>query len=1199
MSGSQFEIFISYARRDNIPRSPNDIGWITALRDCIVAGLHRLGPEPLRVFLDTDTIVDMDDWRHRILGALRESKILLVCLSPHYFSSDNCRWEWQEYKRSPGRHLMGFDTVAVVYLEDTPRGVTAKDEEWYDSLFRVSYTDVRKWFSEGATPFQDVEACQRIVVLCENLSAGIKRARRGKDPIGNLPAPNLNFVGRGEELRRLHEQVGVGRVGVVSALHGLGGQGKSEVAFTYAHGHADLYRAGLWVLRAERQSELLRLIGTLAFEPALKLAPTLTSEQKADPALLARAVFTELQRRVTEQRTEDPDHPSAALLILDNVTEPVLLSPGQLGAIPQVDWLRLLATTRLDPVRLQGSSDRYLSLVAIDSLPEDDALGLLSAHQPGGFIESQKEETAARELVRSLGGFTLAVEQVATYLECYPDISISRFLNRLRLDGLRTGDSVSEQANVAEKIRHREKSLGVILRTTLKSLDRPARTALRVAALLPPDSVPWPWLKEVVTARHSMVGKTKPGHPDPWIAVRRKLEGLRLLTPGNEPDVARIHRLVVAFLRPESSGGPLLWDLLRYGYRSVRSCFGLSRKLRKRVTRRARAVADSNEPPASWELDALLAAMPDCFETAFLSRALPLAAIDLAVKARKYRTLESARALPENARSILQDRAEVFSKYPAAQRDLSVYFRVLAEFDWEQGNLDKAQKALMRALIIQDRVVRSAPFFAPWQNERAICLAGLGYLAKAQGNLAEARRYSSMALNVRKWVVSVDSTSEYFRPELASSFEQCGRFATLAGSLVEAEEFFRQASEIRQQLVDSDPTNLGWQDALARLLSDLGDLARARGTLIEARSFFVRALEIRRMLAAADPADVDQQCALGVSNERLGDLGIMLGDPQAAQLYHSEYFSIAKRLAESDPHKALWRSNLSDANAKLACLAFKRGDLDEAERLLVEAVEDMEQFVEVHSGDADSRETLTFLCTELGEAYFAQKKLNDAGSLFAKGLTIARSLAESDVTNAYALRQLAVCLTKSGELASARGPASEAKRFHEEALKIDRRLIGIDPSNTAWYRALTVGLFKFAEMALEERNRGEAQRFFKQALENAELLYNFDPTNAEWRHDLVACYSALGGVAFEEGNVNEAKAQYCEALRIAQPLLPSPERTELRWLSRAGLIHRCLIEIGEAQQDPELVAFHRQQLLRNLQEAQRRGLSLEREGQRY
>ena len=99
-----YDLFLSYARLDNEPATE---GWVTAIRDRIAADHRQFSTEPLRNFFDTDEIEDADDWRHRILGALRQSKILLVFLSPTYMASPYCRWEWEDYLRYGARSPFG------------------------------------------------------------------------------------------------------------------------------------------------------------------------------------------------------------------------------------------------------------------------------------------------------------------------------------------------------------------------------------------------------------------------------------------------------------------------------------------------------------------------------------------------------------------------------------------------------------------------------------------------------------------------------------------------------------------------------------------------------------------------------------------------------------------------------------------------------------------------------------------------------------------------------------------------------------------------------------------------------------------------------------------------------------------------------------------------------------------------------------
>ena len=76
-----YDLFISYSRRDN------QQGRITQLVERIQADFAAFAGRPLVPFFDATEIRGMDDWRHRILQGLRESRLLLACLSPAYLQS--------------------------------------------------------------------------------------------------------------------------------------------------------------------------------------------------------------------------------------------------------------------------------------------------------------------------------------------------------------------------------------------------------------------------------------------------------------------------------------------------------------------------------------------------------------------------------------------------------------------------------------------------------------------------------------------------------------------------------------------------------------------------------------------------------------------------------------------------------------------------------------------------------------------------------------------------------------------------------------------------------------------------------------------------------------------------------------------------------------------------------------------------------
>jgi tetratricopeptide (TPR) repeat protein len=577
-STPQFEVFISYSRNDNVPQKSGDArGWVTALHEVILADHQRFSTEPLRIFLDTREIRSLDDWRDRILVGLRQSKILLVCLSNNYFQRVACLWEWEEYAKRQVHALMGFESVAPVYFGDVPNRGECLEAAWADAIRygavthvdrpqweqrwtgwhveadRCQAIDLRPWFRHGVASLQQAEVRSCLDALGTSLWERIRRARRASSVQGNLRRPNPHFVGRSAELRDLHNNLALGAVGVVTAIHGLGGQGKTELATAYAHGWADCYPAGLWVFDAEGRKEMLPLLGELCAQLPLPLfvSPDETGDERG------RRVLSELKRRSVTAQTQDSENRQACLVVLDNVSDAVLLSEPQLANLPCEDWLRVVATTRLGEEMFPSSKRKSLAFVAVDALGDEDAIRLIEDHQPGGRWPKTtvaSDAVAARGIARELGGFTLAVESVAIYLGLHPEIRPVEYLARLRTEGASSADCLPGDVDVAAQIQHREKRLRVILDQTLSQLTPPERAALDYSAFLPPDSIPWSWLRALLLAEYPETPAALPGYPDPWLSLHRRLEGLRLLTPGDFPDIARMHRLVGASLRQMISG---------------------------------------------------------------------------------------------------------------------------------------------------------------------------------------------------------------------------------------------------------------------------------------------------------------------------------------------------------------------------------------------------------------------------------------------------------------------------------------------------------------------------------------------------------------------------------------------------------------------------------------------------------------------
>ncbi len=795
---TEYELFLSYARLDNRPIPETyPHGWVTALHDHILADQRRYSTEPLRIFFDTHEIKDMDDWRHRILGGLRSSKILLVCLSPNYFKSQPCRWEWDEYLKRQTHQLLGSDSVATVYFVEVPGSDEHDNARRLTELLRGNFTDLRPWFPAGPRMMQEEEVRRRMDALGLSLWERIERARRARTVPGNVRRTNPFFVGRREELRRLHEQLGVGAIGVVTAVHGLGGQGKTELAYHYANGFADCYRCGVWSLGAEGKKELLPLIGELAFVPRFGYSPS--DAEKADATLLGQGVLEEMRKRCTQTAEADRQPGASVLLILDNVSEPELLSVGQLALLPHpANWLRLVATTRLGPERL-AKSGKQLATVAVDSLDEEDAVTLIREHQPNQQFPNEAEALAAREIVRDLGGFTLAVEQVAIALGLSAaEEPPSAFLKRLRTEGLPSVDDLPRDADVAAQMLHQHKQLAPILRSTLEPLVKElpaAGTALQLAALLPPDSVPWPWLKELTVRHHAELAD----RPAEWARIKRRLEGSRLLTSGDGPEIARMHRLVAAHLNPSLGAQPFL-DL------RVELCAYLGQ--------RADSISRTQAAPAVWELDALLVALPHLLNE-HSTRLFLNHTMFLDEKVLAYRTIPAARSLLTRTNLLLQRLAESDPGNAAWQRDLSVAFNKLGDLAVAQGNLPEAQRLFAESLRIRQRLAESDPGNAAWQFDIGISNERLGDLAVAQGELERAKGYYSKRFTIIQRLAESDPGNAEWQRDLSVSLNKLGDLAVAQGNLPEVQRLFAESLRIHQRLADSDPGNADWQRDLS------------------------------------------------------------------------------------------------------------------------------------------------------------------------------------------------------------------------------------------------------------------------------------------------------------------------------------------------------------------------------------------------
>jgi len=226
-------------------------------------------------------------------------------------------------------------------------------------------------------------------------------------------------VGRAEELRELHGLLQGGERVAIAAATGMGGIGKTELAWQYCQARRRDYAGGIWWLTVREGSLASQVLG-LAVRMGLGQPP----EQLEAEAAKVQWCFDRWGQVVDGDR----------LLVLDDV---VAYGPLR-ELLPQDERFKVLLTTRR---KILLPSQR----LDLGVLSEGEALELLFAlwrplspgPLPPSLGEGEFEAKAAGELEEArglcewLGYLPLGIELVGRYLARKPGLAVATLLGRL------------------------------------------------------------------------------------------------------------------------------------------------------------------------------------------------------------------------------------------------------------------------------------------------------------------------------------------------------------------------------------------------------------------------------------------------------------------------------------------------------------------------------------------------------------------------------------------------------------------------------------------------------------------------------------------------------------------------------------------------------------------------------------------------
>jgi tetratricopeptide (TPR) repeat protein len=959
----EHELFISYSHKDDTG------GWVAALVEAIKSAHLAFAHRPLNVFFDQHDIKSMNDWELNILAGLKSSKVFLAVLSPSYFASAYCRKEWRLFvEHEIARSLLeGGGGLATVYYISCP-GYDAKPppeeiRDWVNDLRSRQHVAVHEFYNQGLAALQREDVRQRLGGLAEALEKRIERVGRATTSPSTVPPFNPGFVGRIDDLRKLRHTLEEKPVGAITAVQGIGGIGKTELAFAYAHAYADAYPGGRYLIPCEGMRDFRETLARLSDDIGLRLTPAERGDLDRAAALV-RARLSELGR---------------ALLVLDNVDSPDLLAPAQRNRVlPDRKSVHVLATTRLDIRELKD-----VECLPIDTLPSDDAVRLLEKRRP---FKDDDEFKAALRIVNLLGGHALACEVVAVYLQDNPAVSCADFLAHLETQILpslhfagRHEDDLTGETYRAQLRTHAEPLIGKLLAPTIDALPPLAGLTLNLASLMAPDAIPVPWLSEFVAAAAPDGMAASPGQTPPWDRLLARLTGLRLLIPTDDARIVRMHRIVqvvVAAAMPEPVKTKFEEDLLA------------------KASSRA-AKYESRAVPAGWVWEArmlgLLAGHWLPRQTAATARLASMAASAVA----SLGDVNTSRRLAAGAET---DRAKIATSNPqdnSAQRDWSVSLNQIGGLAAREGKPDEARRFFQQSMEILERLAKALPDDVGAQRDWSVSLNQMGDLAAREGKTDEARRFFQQDLEIAQRLAKALPDDVGAQRDWSVSLDRLGDLAAREGKPDEARRFFQQSMEILQRLAKALPDDAGAQRDWSVSLNQMGGLAAREGKPDEARRFFQQGLDIRQRLAKALPDDVGAQRDWSVSLNQMGDLAAGEGKSDEARRFFQQSMEILERLAKALPDDVGAQRDWSVSLNKMGDLAAREGKPDEARRFFQQSLEIAQRLAKALPDDVGAQRDWSVSLNQMGDLAAREGKSDEARRFFQQGLDIRQRLAKA------------------------------------------------------------------------------------------------------------------------------------------------------------------------------------------------------------
>jgi tetratricopeptide (TPR) repeat protein len=701
----------------------------------------------------------------------------------------------------------------------------------------------------------------------------------------------VNFVGRDNELAKIHHELQQSGKVAISAVAGMGGVGKTELATQYALRHEADYPGGICWLDG-RESDLATSIVQFY---------GLYIGQEIPKELGGKLLNPQEQARWCWQHWQPSQ--GLVLVVLDDVTNLENLREIQ----PTANRFRVLITTRL-----RNLNPNFVQEISLDVLPHIKALELLTAFV--GQRRIQREETTAKELCEWLGYLPLGLELVGQYLAEDPDLSLAEMLKRLKVQHLE--DKALEQGQLGVK---------AAFELSWQELDEKTQLVGALLSLFAPGVIPW----QLVESTSEVLNWAKADVTE----ARKQLYKRHLIQRLEDKDACyQIHPLIREFLKGKLAKKAelkqpqgLLGFLKKLPHKLLPQTFShINTNNNLKQAFAAVMVAKAKKIPEAITLEFIASVqdtIPHLQEVAEnLIDAVKDEDLDwVFVGLGRFYEGQGLYALAEPWRMqcLLTVKTRLGEEHPNVATSLSC----LANLYKSQGKYAEAEPLYLQALAMRKRLLGEE------YSDVATSLNNLANLYYSQGKYTKAEPLYLQALVMRKRLLGEE------HPDVATSLNNLANLYYFQGKYIEAEPLYLQALALYKRLLGEEHPNV------ATSLNNLALLYYSQGKYAEAETLYLQDLEMSKRLLGEEHPDV----ATSLSNLAL--LYNSQGKYAEAEPLYLQALAMRKcLLGEEHPDVATSLNNL-------AGLYYSQGRYSKAEPLYLQALAIYEQKLGVNHPD--------------------------------------------------------------------------------------------------------------------------------------------------------------------------------------------------------------------------------------------------------